>query len=177
MLLRFTEDYFDPNQTATIGVDFQTKTLRMSTGEVAKLTIWDTAGQERYRTLTASYYRGAEGVILMYDVNDAASFQNLHLWLREVNAYTGRTEPPVIIVVGSKVDLDQRKVTREEGEHFAAQNKTLFVETSSATDMGVRDAFEELVHKILETHQANQKPTGVQFGQQDGAAMSGCCGS
>ena len=86
MLLRFTDDSFDEHIQSTIGVDFKVKHLDMS-GRRVKLTIWDTAGQERFRTLTSSYYRGAHGVVLVYDVTRTDSFENLEQWLKEVQLY------------------------------------------------------------------------------------------
>lgn len=86
MLLRFTDDSFDEHIQSTIGVDFKVKHLDMS-GRRVKLTIWDTAGQERFRTLTSSYYRGAHGVVLVYDVTRTDSFENLEQWLKEVELY------------------------------------------------------------------------------------------
>jgi Ras-related protein Rab-18 len=86
MLLRFTDDSFDEHIQSTIGVDFKVKHIDMN-GKRVKLTIWDTAGQERFRTLTSSYYRGAHGVVLVYDVTRTDSFENLEQWLKEVQLY------------------------------------------------------------------------------------------
>ncbi|XP_054625260.1 ras-related protein Rab-18-B-like isoform X2 [Dunckerocampus dactyliophorus] len=105
LLLRFTEDTFDPEQSATIGVDFKVKTLSID-GNKAKLAIWDTAGQERFRTLTPSYYRGAQGVILVYDVTKRDTFTKLENWLNELETYTTRNDI-VKMLVGNKIDRRQ----------------------------------------------------------------------
>ena len=160
LMVRFTENYFDAHQTTTIGMDFQEKRLQLTTGEDVKLTIWDTAGQERFRALAANYYRGAQGVILVYDVNERRTFENLATWLKEVEQNVGRAQPAVIMVVGSKLDLGKREVDTEEGQTFARDNRTLFIETSSANDIGVRDAFEELVQKIIEGESGGTSSTG-----------------
>uniref|UniRef100_A0A4W6BVS6 RAB18B, member RAS oncogene family n=1 Tax=Lates calcarifer TaxID=8187 RepID=A0A4W6BVS6_LATCA len=102
LLLRFTDDTFDPEQPATIGVDFKVKTLAID-GNKAKLAIWDTAGQERFRTLTPSYYRGAQGVILVYDVTKRDTFTKLENWLNELETYTTRNDI-VKMLVGNKID-------------------------------------------------------------------------
>ena len=81
LLLRFTDDQFDPDQEATIGVDFKVKVID-NNGNKVKLAIWDTAGQERFRTITSSYYRGAHGIIVVYDVTDQESFNNVKQWLQ-----------------------------------------------------------------------------------------------
>ena len=101
-MLRFTDDVFDPDQPATIGVDFKVKTLSVE-GNLVKLAIWDTAGQERFRTLTPSYYRGAQGAILVYDVNSRPSFERLDPWLQELNTYSTKSNI-VKMLVGNKID-------------------------------------------------------------------------
>ncbi|XP_069007422.1 ras-related protein Rab-18a isoform X1 [Embiotoca jacksoni] len=102
LLLRFTDDTFDPEQSATIGVDFKVKTISVD-GNKAKLAIWDTAGQERFRTLTPSYYRGAQGVILVYDVTRRETFTKLDNWLNELETYCTRNDL-VKMLVGNKID-------------------------------------------------------------------------
>ncbi|KAG2229628.1 hypothetical protein INT48_001235 [Thamnidium elegans] len=148
LLLRFTDDTFLPQEevSATIGVDFKVSMMEVN-GEMYKLTIWDTAGQERFRTLTSSYYRGAQGVILVYDVSNRDTFDALNTWWNEVNTYC--SSPDVVkMIVGNKVDKEtSRVVSYEEGANFARKLSTLFVECSAKTKVGVKQAFEELVEK------------------------------
>lgn len=146
LLLRFTDDNFDPEQPLTIGVDFKTKRLTVD-GNTVKLAIWDTAGQERFRTLTPSYYRDAQGAILVYDVTSQASFQKLENWLNELDTYSTKSNI-VKMIVGNKIDRDGREVTKEEGMKFARRHATLFIESSAKTKDGVQCAFEELVQKV-----------------------------
>ncbi|CDS13199.1 hypothetical protein LRAMOSA05377 [Lichtheimia ramosa] len=158
LLLRFTDDTFLPQEevSATIGVDF--KVAMMDVGDQRyKLTIWDTAGQERFRTLTSSYYRGAQGVILVYDVSSRESFEALDTWWKEVNTYC--SSPDVVkMIVGNKVDKESsRAVTYKEGAEMARKLQTLFVECSAKTNVGVKEAFEELVTKVIETPSLWQK--------------------
>lgn len=103
LLLRFTEDNFDPEQTLTIGVDFKTKKLSIE-GNTVKLAIWDTAGQERFRTLTPSYYRDAQGAILVYDVSNYSTFAKLETWLSELETYSTKSNI-VKMVIGNKIDM------------------------------------------------------------------------
>ncbi|KAI7864361.1 P-loop containing nucleoside triphosphate hydrolase protein [Spinellus fusiger] len=158
LLLRFTDDTFLPQEevSATIGVDFKVSMMNIE-GQSYKLTIWDTAGQERFRTLTSSYYRGAQGVILVYDVSHRETFDALHTWWNEVNTYC--SSPDVVkMIVGNKVDKESsRVVSRREGADLARKLQSLFVECSAKTKMGVGEAFEELVTKIVETPSLWQK--------------------
>ena len=148
LLVRFCDDAFSGKQLSTIGVDFKVKYVELRDKKF-KLAIWDTAGQERFRTLTSSYYRGAHALILVYDTSSRASFSNLSYWLEEVNKYSTNGEA-VILVVGNKID-EPREVSTEEGQEFAFNNSALFIETSAKTKQGVREAFEELLFKVIET--------------------------
>lgn len=149
MLLRFTDDSFDDHIQSTIGVDFKVKHMEINDKKV-KITIWDTAGQERFRTLTSSYYRGAHGVVMVYDVTRRDSFENLEQWLKEVQLYTPDNGEGVIkLLVGNKIDLE-RRVPREEAEAWARDHGMLFLEASAKTKLGIRQCFLEVVQKIME---------------------------
>ncbi|OCF73964.1 hypothetical protein I204_05812 [Kwoniella mangroviensis CBS 8886] len=151
LLLRFTDDEFlsDEETAATIGVDFKVKSIELD-GKKYKLSVWDTAGQERFRTLTSSYYRGAQGVVLVYDVSSWQTFDELLKWFKEIDTYCG--EGVVKMIVGNKVDKEfSRQVTTDEGRAFAQRMGALFVECSAKTKLRVPEAFEELVRRILAT--------------------------
>ncbi|KAI3856726.1 hypothetical protein MKX03_029993 [Papaver bracteatum] len=134
----------------TIGVDFKIKQLTVG-GKKLKLTIWDTAGQERFRTLTSSYYRSAQGIILVYDVTRRESFTNLSdVWAKEVELYS-TNQDCIKMLVGNKVDRDvERAVTREEGVALANDLGCLFLECSARTRENVEKCFEELALKIMD---------------------------
>ncbi|OQR87589.1 Rab18 family GTPase [Achlya hypogyna] len=149
MLLRFTDDTFDDHLQSTIGVDFKVKMMTVDEKRI-KMTIWDTAGQERFRTLTSSYYRGAQGVVLVYDVARRETFENLGTWLQEVEAYTpGNGREVVKLLVGNKIDKE-RAVLRKDGEAWARSKGMLFVESSAKTKIGIQQVFNEVVQKILD---------------------------
>jgi len=160
LLLRFTDDLFDPQLSATIGVDFKVKNLTVD-GNKTKLAIWDTAGQERFRTLTPSYYRGAQGAILVYDVSSRDTFKKLDVWLNELETFANK--PDIVkMLVANKIDKANREVSKEEGLKFARKHAMLFIEASAKTKEGVQIAFEELVEKILQTPGLweNRSPNG-----------------
>uniref|UniRef100_A0A9J7X3B7 small monomeric GTPase n=2 Tax=Cyprinus carpio TaxID=7962 RepID=A0A9J7X3B7_CYPCA len=153
LLLRFTDDTFDP--------------------ELA-----DTAGQERFRTLTPSYYRGAQGVILVYDVTKRDTFTKLENWLNELETYCTRNDL-VKMLVGNKIDKDNREVDRNEGLKFARKHSMLFIEASAKTRDGVQCAFEELVEKILQTPglwESSIQNHGVQLSDHEQQRQGSCGG-
>ncbi|KAG0613707.1 hypothetical protein M758_6G123600 [Ceratodon purpureus] len=151
LLLRFTAGKFD-DLSPTIGVDFKVKMVDLQRKRL-KLTIWDTAGQERFRTLTSTYYRGAQGIILAYDVTRRATFTDLSdVWLKEVERFSTNKDC-IKMLIGNKVDLEEnsRVVTKKEGIAFARQHGCLFLEASAKTSINVKRCFDELVHKIMDT--------------------------
>jgi len=151
LLLRFSDEQFLPEDesSATIGVDFRVHKMEVK-GRKVKLSIWDTAGQERFRTITSSYYRGAQGIILVYDVSNRESFEALPRWYSELETYVSSSV--VKILVGNKVDKEfSRQVPAAEAQQFASRMSTLFIETSAKTSVGVQEVFQEVVEKILDT--------------------------
>jgi len=150
LLTRFTDASFTPEDesSATIGVDFRVCKMEVK-GKRVKLSIWDTAGQERFRTITSSYYRGAQGIILVYDIANRETFDALPRWYTELEQYVS---PHIVkILVGNKLDKEfSRTVSEEEGRKFAERTGSLFIEASAKTAVNVREAFIELVEKILD---------------------------
>lgn len=171
--MRFVDGVFlAPDEiSATIGVDFKVKVIDVE-GKKYKLTIWDTAGQERFRTLTSSYYRGAQGVILVYDVSNRDSFNDLQTWFNELDTYCSSKEV-VRMIVGNKVDKESsREVSRQEGQDLARKLQTLFVECSAKTKLGVQQAFDELVQQIIDTPSLWQKQATTNVRLQSNADTS-----
>ena len=176
LLARFISDSFD-ELSPTVGVDFKLKHVDVD-GTRLKLTVWDTAGQERFRTLTSSYYRGAHGVVFVYDVTSRESFENAReTWRKEVEMY-GTIANSVKIVIGNKIDKeDERTVAREEGVAFAKEYGCLFLECSAKTKVRVAEAFDELVKGILDAPGllVDEIDDGVKLGAYVDRAGGGCC--
>ena len=150
ILIRFTDDTFDENQRSTIGVDFKVKTVETG-GKRIKLTLWDTAGQERFRTLTSSYYRGAQGIALVYDVTRRDTFEFLPQWLKEVDIYSPNGGKDVVkVLVGNKIDCEDRVVSRQEGESWARKKGMLYLECSAKTSAGISQVFDEMCAQVLQ---------------------------
>jgi len=146
LLLRFADDSWTDSHISTIGVDFKIKTLNCD-GKVIKLQIWDTAGQERFRTITSSYYRGAQGIILVFDCTDMESFNNVKQWLGEIDRYA--CENVNKLLVGNKVDLVAgRVVDKNVAQEFAESMSIPYVETSAKAATGVDEAFMKMARAI-----------------------------
>ncbi|KXZ44809.1 RABE1 protein [Gonium pectorale] len=159
LLLRFTDDMFTSSFITTIGIDFKIKKVPID-GKLVKLQIWDTAGQERFRTITSAYYRGAQGIILVYDISDAASFNNVRNWMRNIDQHASDNVNKIL--VGNKLDLGEgrRAVSRAEGQALADEFGCRFFETSAKDNVNVDEAFMGLAHDVLQRlndEQANQQ--------------------
>ncbi|CDW82707.1 ras-related protein rab-11b [Stylonychia lemnae] len=156
LLSRFINNEFYDNSSTTIGVEFQTKSMQIQ-GQLVKSQIWDTAGQERYRALTSAYYRNAVGALLIYDITDKRSFENLKKWVSELRNHSQQNT--VLILVGNKCDLTtQRAVKIEDAERYAAHESKIsqtlnlldmaFIETSALNAKNVKVAFTNLINEI-----------------------------
>lgn len=179
LLLRFSEDMFSENYISTIGVDFKIRKIEQA-GKQIKLQIWDTAGQERFRTITKSYYRGANGIIVVYDVSDRESFESISHWLSEVDKNS--TEDVCRLIIGNKCDLpdDKRAVSSEEGQNLAQQHGVPFMETSAKENKNVEDMFCKMTEAMRQKSGANamntpQDDKKLNIKGQSVSSKGGCC--
>ncbi|KAI9311370.1 GTP-binding protein ypt1 [Dichotomocladium elegans] len=181
LLLRFADDTYTESYISTIGVDFKIRTIELE-GKTVKLQIWDTAGQERFRTITSSYYRGAHGIIVVYDVTEQESFNNVKQWMQEIDRYAA--EGVNKLLVGNKNDMVDKKVVQSEQAKELSESLGIpFLETSAKDSSNVEQAFLTMAKQIKDrmgsTMQQQQQPKStVKVGQ--GAAVQpkqagGCC--
>lgn len=146
LLIRFSEGKFSPYLMGNAGIDVKTKYIDLQNKRV-KLEIWDTAGHERFRAITGQYYKGAMGIILVYDVSERKSFENVGEWMEQIDK---ETEDGLVakLLVGNKIDLD-RSVTKEEGEQLSEKYKVPFLETSAKDASNVEESFLQVANMIL----------------------------
>ena len=181
LFLRFVDDIWNDTFVPTIGVDFKIKTLEIDEKKV-KMQIWDTAGQERFKNIIASYYRGAHGILLIYDVTDKDSFKNLSNWLIEIEKNANKNVLKVLI--GNKTDLeDKRVISYNQGKEFADTYGLKFVETSAKKNVNVSEAFETLGREIMAANvdkkiikqKQNKKITVSKANDLNIQKKDGCC--
>ncbi|XP_063724555.1 ras-related protein ORAB-1-like [Symsagittifera roscoffensis] len=157
LLLRFADDTYTESYISTIGVDFKIRTLELDS-KVIKLQIWDTAGQERFRTITSSYYRGAHGIIIVYDVTEQDTFNNVKQWLQEIERYASDNVQKLL--VGNKCDLTVKKVVEfSTAKEYADSIGIPFLETSAKNSTNVEQAFMTMASEIKK-HMGNQATSG-----------------
>ncbi|KAK4280704.1 hypothetical protein QN277_012290 [Acacia crassicarpa] len=153
LLSRFANDEFRLDSKPTIGVEFAYRNIKVA-DKLIKAQIWDTAGQERFRAITSSYYRGALGALLVYDITRRETYESLRKWLRELREFGN--DDMVVILVGNKSDLsDSRQVEEEEGKKLAEAEGLCFMETSALQNLNVEEAFLQMITKIHDI--TNQK--------------------
>lgn len=174
LLLRFSEETFTPNFITTIGIDFKIKTIELN-GKRVKLQIWDTAGQERFRTITTAYYRGAQGILLVYDVTDEDSFKNIRNWIKNIENHAADNVEKLL--VGNKCDMVGEKVVeKSQGLSLAEEYGIPFFETSAKNNINVVEAFHTMANEVLvKMKPDNQNNDKVVLGNNNGKKKSGCC--
>ena len=157
-LMKYTDKTFQDIHMATIGLDYRLRSMKLKSGKSIKLQIWDTAGQDRFRAITKNYYKGSHGIILIYDITNTQSFENVITWVNQIREEASSNV--IIYIAGNKVDMeDERKVDRDDGEKLAEELGFPFVETSAKNGININETFEDLVERIDKVYgNVPQKP-------------------
>ena len=154
-ILKYIDNSFTLYYTATLGIDFKQKKIKLKDGRDVRLRIFDTAGQERYKSVSASFIKKADGVILIYDIGDLESFEAVENWIKSIREI-GKDKLPIILV-GNKCDLsdDKRQVSLKEGQDKANEFNIPFYETSCKEGINIKEVFEKLIDDIIEKGNKN----------------------
>ena len=182
LIKRFIVNIYNPNTKATVGVEFISKSYKIN-DQVFKIEIWDTAGQERYKSITAAYYKGAKGALIVYDITQKDSFENINKWMSEVRDKSSKDLK--IMIVGNKTDLvNERQVSTEEALEKAKELGSPVMEASALDGSNVKDAFYDLLKEmykeikkkldIVENQNTGGKD-GVQLNTNEEKEKKGCC--
>mmetsp|Transcript_41371 Transcript_41371/g.93510 ORF Transcript_41371/g.93510 Transcript_41371/m.93510 type:complete len:210 (-) Transcript_41371:451-1080(-) len=182
VLVRFADDTFTTSYISTIGIDFKIRTVELD-GKRIKLQIWDTAGQERFKTITTAYYRGAMGILLVYDVTDEKSFNNINQWMGAIRQHASDSVNKVLL--GNKADssgpmVAKKVITSARGQALADQHNIKFYETSAKNNINVEEAFctiaRDIKQRLFDGGGAAQAAGRVNLNQPNQAdARKGCC--
>ena len=196
ILLRFADDKFNESFYATIGVDFRFKNITVDNKSVklqivrinfkifTKYIQWDTAGQERFKTITSAYYRGAHGILIVYDVSDKKSFNHIKDWIEDINKFTDNN--PIKLIVGNKCDLvKEKQVTEEDKKLLKKQTGIDIIETSAKNSFKITETMEMITKKLIEKSgqgnidmaDTNKEKGGISLGDnnQQNANGDNCC--
>ena len=173
-LTRYTDKRFESNYLATVGIDYKLKNIKLNDNKTVKLQIWDTIGQDRFRSITKNYYKGAQGIVLIYDITEKDTFKSVKEWVKSIK--NEADEKVVVILVGNKIDcIEERKVSKEEGENLAKELSLPFYECSAKTDTNINEVFTDLVDKLV-INFPNNGGKGLQLKQKKvGGTKTGCC--
>jgi len=179
LISRYANGVFREDYIQTVGIDYVSKQEIINDKNI-NIKLWDTAGQERFKALTPTYLRGAEGIVLVYDVTNLESFESLKFWIESLKSNLGENSLPTVIN-GNKIDLDDRDVSSEDAKKFAQSNNFKYFETSAKSGIGVDELFREIVNQILEKKDKTEdvkderKSLKLQNVKGNSQKKKGCC--
>ena len=151
ILTKYTSKAYTESYVATVGLDFFTKDESID-GKTIRIKIWDAAGQERYKAITKCFFQRAQGIIIVFDVTNKRSFDDLKMWIDSIKSQSKLTEDlenMPIILIGNKIDLPKRVIDKETALNFAKEQNLEYYETSAKTGEGIDNAIKELVKKVM----------------------------
>ena len=175
LILRYTEETFNSKLVNSIGVDFKMKKKEID-GKIIKVQIWDTAGHERFRSITYSYYRGANAIIIVFDLSDKKSFISITEWLKQIEKHA--KENVFKFLVGNKSDLiDERKVTYEEAKQYADEHDLPYIETSAKEGININELFDSSIKTFLSMSKSFGGEKNIKLNSQNtnSSERNSCC--
>ena len=174
-LMRYTENTFTDIHLSTVGIDYKLKNVKLENGEKIKIQIWDTAGQDRYKSITKSYVRGANGIILIYDVSKRKTFEGIENWVKQIKEQV--SSRVVVGLVANKIDVEVRDVTTEEGKKLGKNLNYPYYESSAKEGINVNECFEDIIKKIVENYSNVELNDNVNSNQLniEMKKSKGCC--
>lgn len=153
ILLRFSENVFIEEYQTTIGLNYKVKQMQLHNKQTIKVQIWDTSGQERFLSLTKNFLKGSNGVVIVYDITEKKTFEDLEQWIESIKENIDIDTLPIVLV-GNKLDLEsQRQVSKEQAEQFAKNEKFKYFETSSKNNIGIEETFQYLAEEMYRIKQ------------------------
>ena len=160
ILLRFSENVFIEEYQTTIGLNYKVKQMQLHNKHTVKVQIWDTSGQERFLSLTKNFLKGSNGAVIVFDITDRKSFEDLEQWIESIKENIDIDTLPIVLL-GNKVDLEcNRQVSTEEAEHLAKAEKFKYFETSSKNNTGIDEAFQYLAEEMYKVVHTNSSIKG-----------------
>ena len=174
-ILKYTDNVFSLDYLTTLGVDYKHKKIKLKNGKDVRLRIFDTAGQERFKSVSASFVKKADGVILIYDIGEKDSFEAVENWIKSIREI-GKDKLPIILV-GNKCDLsdDKRQVSLKEGQDKANEFNIPFYETSCKEGINIKEVFEKLIDDIIEKGNKNINREYKILNKKKGKKKEKCC--
>ena len=175
LILRYTDETFNSKLVNSIGVDFKMKKREID-GKIIKVQIWDTAGHERFRTITYSYYRGANAIIIVFDLSDKKSFISITEWLKQIEKHAN--ENVFKFLVGNKSDLvDKRQITYEEAKQYADEHDLPYIETSAKEGININELFDSSIKTFLANSKSYRGEKNIKLNSQstNSSEKNACC--
>ena len=158
ILSKYIKNEFNQNTKSTVGVEFGTKILKIE-DKIIKAQVWDTAGQERYKSITSTYYKGAKGAFIVYDITNRETFESVDKWIQDLNMNSDKNV--TLLLIGNKKDLvDKRDVSKEEGEEKAKSFGLAFLETSALTGENIDKVFDYMLKEVYNKITIEKKNSG-----------------
>ena len=155
LIFRFIDDNFILNHFSTFGIDTKFKNVKLENGNQIKFKIYDTAGQERFKSISNNYIKKAQGILLMYDITNQNSFNNIKNWMETIDENVGSKMP--IVLIGNKCDLnEERKISIEMGKNLAEEQRIHFFETSYKDNINIEKAFYDVAEQIIEKNKGKK---------------------